>query len=104
MIGHDMAEPDIVRQRSKERNSFTNQYRHASNNETLDQTRAQKPLNRNSTVDVGVVGAAGSQPRNYLGWSSGHPFNHPSTSRGQVDCATTQNHNALVAIGPRTKG
>jgi hypothetical protein len=36
----------------KRRNSVPNEHRHASDNETLNEPRAQEPLNRDPTVDV----------------------------------------------------
>jgi hypothetical protein len=74
-------EPDVVLQGSKERNSVSNEHRHASDNETLNEPGAQEPLNRDPTVDVKVVGTTGSELRNDLGRRPRHPFNHASACR-----------------------
>ena len=92
-----MTEPDIARQGAEERNSVSNEHRHASDNETLNEPRAQEPLNRDPTVDVEVVGPTSGELRNDLSRRPGHLFNNASGSRGQVDGATTEDHYALVA-------
>ncbi len=99
-----VTEPNVAREGAEERNSLSNEHRHASDNETLNQPRAQEPLNRDPTVDVEVVSATGSELRNDLSRRPGHLFNNASAGRGQVDRATTQDHHALVTIWPGPKG
>ncbi len=79
-----VTEPYVVRQRAEERDSFSDEHRHASDNETLNEPRAQESLNRDSSVDVEVAGAAGSELRNDLRRRPGHLFNDGSAGRGQV--------------------
>jgi hypothetical protein len=76
----------------------------ASDNQTVNEPRLQKPLNCDPTVDVEVVGTTSSELRNDLSRRPGHLFNNASIGRGQVDGATTQDHYALVAIWPGPKG
>src|SRR5271157_5053164 len=86
-----VTEPYVSRQGAEERNSLSNQHRYASDNETLNLSRAQKPLNRDSTIDVEVVRATSCESRNNLRRSPGHLFNRPvdlSTVRGGVDKST----------------
>src|SRR5207245_439376 len=98
-----VTEPDIARKSAEERNSVANEHRHASDDETFNESRAQKPLNRDPAVDVEMMGTSGRELRNDLGRSPGHLFNG-AAGRGQVDGATTQNHNALVSIWPGPQG
>src|SRR5258705_7168336 len=99
-----VAEPDVVRQRAEERNSVSNEHRHASDNETMNEPRAKEPLNGDPTVDVEVVGTTSSKLRNDLSRRPSHLFNNASAGRGQVDWATTQDHYALLTIWPGLKG
>jgi hypothetical protein len=57
-------------------------------------------LNRDATVDVEVLCAAGSELRNDLHRGPGHLFHNAPAGRGQIDGAITQNHYALVTIWP----
>ena len=61
-------------------------------------------LNRDPAVDVEVVGAARGESRNDLRRRPGHLFDDASADRGQVDGATAQDHDALVAIRPGPEG
>jgi hypothetical protein len=56
-----VTEPNVARQCAEERNSASNEHRHASDNQALNQPRPQEPLNRDPTVDVEVVGTAGTK-------------------------------------------
>ena len=100
----DVAEPNVARQGAKERNSVSNEHGHASDNETLNEPRAQEALNGNPTVDIEVVDTTGSKLRNDVSRRPSHLFNDASADRGEVDGAATQDHNALVTIGPGVKG
>src|SRR6266511_1783819 len=94
----------VARQGAEERNSVPNEHRHARDDETLNEPRAQEALNRDPTVDVEVVGTTGSELRDDLRRTPGHLFNNASADRGQVEGATAQDHDALVTIWPRLKG
>jgi len=100
----DVTEPDVAREAAEERNSLTDEHRHASDDETLNEPRSQEPLNRDPAVDVEVLGPTNSESRNDLGRWSGHLFNNGSAGRGRVDGVTTQDHDALVTIGPGPEG
>jgi hypothetical protein len=41
-----MKEPNVARQGAEERNSLSNEHRHASDNQALNEPGAQEPLNR----------------------------------------------------------
>src|SRR5712692_3084825 len=99
-----VTQPNVARQGAEERNSVSNEHRHASDNETLNEPRVQEPLNRDPTVDVEVVGTTSSKLRNDLSRRPGHLCHNASAGRGQVDGATTQDHYALVTIWPGPKG
>jgi hypothetical protein len=77
----DVTEANIVGQGAEERDSVSDKHGHTGDDETLNQSGAQELLNGDSTVDVEMVGAAGSEFRNYLGWRSGHLLNHASDNR-----------------------
>src|SRR6185437_5153666 len=100
-----VTEPNIVRQGAEERDSFSNEHRHASDNETLNESRAQKPLNRDPTVDVEMVNPTSSQLRNDLSRRPGHLFSYAPADHRQVDRTTTQDHAAFVTVwpGPRVR-
>jgi hypothetical protein len=100
----DVAEPNVARQGAKERNSVSNEHGHASDHETLNEPRAQEALNGNPTVDIEVVDTTGSKLRNDVSRRPSHLFNDASADRGEVDGAATQDHYALVTIGPGVKG
>src|SRR5664280_152319 len=100
MPSRDVTEPHVARQGAEERDSVSNEHRHARDNETLNEPRAQEPLNRDPAVDVEVVGTARSESGNDLGRRPGHLFDDACAGSGQVDGATTQDHDALVTIGP----
>src|SRR5713226_5731499 len=91
-----VTEPNIVGQGAEQRNPLSNEHRHASDNEPLNESRAQEPLNRDPTVDVEVVGTTGSELRDDLRRRPGHLFDNASAGRGQVDRATAEDHYALV--------
>ena len=82
-------ESNVARERAEERNSFSNEHRHTGDNETLNEPRAQEPLNRDPTVDVEVVGATGSELRNNLSRAPGHLFDNASASRGYCRALTS---------------
>src|SRR6266542_6543358 len=99
-----VTEPRVARQGAEERNPVSNEHRHASDHETLNEPRAQEPLNRDPTVDVEVLGTTSRELRDDLSRRPGHLFNNASAGRGQVDGAATQDHYALVTIWPGLKG
>jgi len=55
-----MVEPYVAREGAEERHSSADKHRHASDDETLHEPRAQEPLNRDPTVDIEVVGTTSS--------------------------------------------
>jgi hypothetical protein len=83
--GGYVAQANVVRQGPEERNSLSGEHRHTSDNETLNEPRAQEPLNGDATVDVQVVGATGSQPGNDFRRRPGHLFHNAPDGRRQID-------------------
>src|SRR5260370_18444628 len=73
---------------------------HTSDDETLNEPCAQKPLNRDSTVDVQVVRATSSELRHDLSRRPGHLFNNAPDDPRQIDGPPTPDHYAFVTIGP----
>src|SRR5712691_2694412 len=88
--GRDVIEPNVARQGAEERNSVSNEHRHAGDDETLNEPCAQEPLNRYPTVDVEVVKTPSRELRNDLIRGPGHLFDNASAERGQFDGATAQ--------------
>src|SRR5260221_8214820 len=78
----DVTEPHIVRQGAEERNSVSNEHRHASDNEPFNEPRAQEPLNRDATIDVEVVRSTRREARNDLSRRPSHLFDNASSGRG----------------------
>ena len=76
-----VTEPNVARQGPEERNPVPDEYRHTSDNETLNEPRAQEPLNRDPAIDVEVVGTTGGELRDDLSRRPGHLFNNASAGR-----------------------
>src|SRR3982074_1934531 len=96
-------QPQIAGQGAEERNSVSYEHRHTSDNETLNEARAQESLNRDPSVDIQVVGTTGGEFRNDLSRRPGHLFHNASARCGQVYGPDAQNHHALVTIWPGGK-
>src|SRR6202789_1541780 len=90
VTSHDVTEPNVMRQAAEERNPLSNEHRDTRDDETLNESRAQELLNRDSSVDVEVLSAAGGELRNDLSRRSGHLFDHASAGCRQVGEVTTQ--------------
>src|SRR5438552_19083770 len=71
MPRREVAKPNVARQTAEQRNSLSNEHGHARDNEPLNGPLAQKPLNRDSPVDVQVLDPAGSELRDDLRWRPG---------------------------------
>src|SRR5450756_2696397 len=99
-----MTQPNVAWQRAKHGYSLSDKHGHASYYETVNEPCAQKSLNRDSAVDIKVMGSAGGQLRNDLGRRAVHVFNDRSNRLGQIDRAAAQDHDALITIWPRVKG
>lgn len=100
MLSRYVMQPDIARQRVEKGNSITNQYRHSSDDDALNEACSQEPLNRDPSVDVEVVGTTSSEFCNDLGRSSSHLLHSASARRRQVNGLATQDHNPFVTIWP----
>ena len=77
---------------------------HSSNNETLNGSGVQEPLNGDAAVDVEVVDAPSGELRNDPSGTSAHRFHNASAHCGQIDGTTAQDHDALVTVRPSIKG
>jgi len=94
-------ELNVVQQLAEEGDSLSNEYRDATDDETLNLSCAKELLDGEPTVDVEVMSAAGGELRHDLGRGSRHLFKNTALGRGQVYGTTAQHYNALVSIGPR---
>jgi hypothetical protein len=93
-----MSEADIVRYSAKERNSASNEYRYPSNDETLNEPRANKVLNRNAAVDVEMMRAGSRESGNDFAGGTAHVLNGSPFGCGQVDAAAAEHDDPLSAI------
>src|SRR5260370_30644148 len=80
----NVLQPDILRQRSKQGNPLTDQNRHARDNQPLNHALAQKPLNRDSTIDINVANAPAFKFRNDFPRRSLHLLSSSSRNRRQI--------------------
>ena len=94
-----MTKPDVVGEFAEQRYSFSNQHRYSRNGQALHEPSAQELLNGDSTVDVKMMGAAGSELCNDLSRIPTHLFDG-TACRGQVERSTTQDHDTLVSVWP----
>ncbi len=78
-------QPDVVRERAEERNSFSNEHRNSSDYEALDQAGAQEASNCDPAVDVDVLGASTSKACNDLGRGAGHLLDVASAHWRQIE-------------------
>jgi hypothetical protein len=104
LLRRDVLQLYIAGEGAEQGNSFSDEHGHASDNETLDQARAQKALDRDSSVDVEVLGTAGGEFGNNVGWRAAHVLHHAAAYRRQIYGVAAQDHYALVAVGPGRKG
>ena len=58
----DMLERNVMLERAKQWNPGTDQHGNARDDESLDEPRLEKPLNRDPAIDVDVPDAARSKP------------------------------------------
>src|SRR5690349_23239665 len=98
--GGDVAKPNVVWKGTEERNAVSNQHGHVRDDETLDQPRAQEPLNRHPAVDIEVVRAGGGEPRDDVSRRAAHLLDDAAADRGQVDGLTAQDDDAGLAVRP----
>ena len=61
VLSRYVTKPDIPRERAEERNSISNEHRHSSDNDALNEPCAQEPLNRDPAVDIDVVDTISSE-------------------------------------------
>ena len=95
----EMAELDVVRQRSEQRNAFPDQDRSARDGDPVDQSSAQKFLHRSGAIDVDVLRSGRSELVGNLQGSAVHLL---CTSGGfrKIQRTMAQHHDALVAVRP----
>ena len=91
-----------MRQAAEERNAFSDEHGDTRDDEALNEARAQELLNRDSAVDVEVAGAAGGELRNDLSLAAPAICSTtlPLACGRQIERAATQDHYALVIVGP----
>src|SRR5712691_5736535 len=61
-----VAQPNVARQAAEKRNSISNEHWHSSDDEELNDPRAQEPLDGDAAVDVQVVDATSGKLGNNL--------------------------------------
>src|SRR5947207_12720438 len=103
MPRRDVAKPNVARQTAEQRTARPTEHGNARDNEPWNGPLAQKPLNRDSPVDVQVLDPAGSELRDDLRWRPGHLFHNASGHCGQIEWAAAQHNDSLVAVGPGLK-
>src|SRR5439155_7890064 len=74
----DVPEDDVALDGTKERDPGANQHRNAGDDEALNQTRLEKPLNGDPAIHVNMLDSARGQLRHDVGRSSRHPLHHPA--------------------------
>jgi hypothetical protein len=72
-----VTETDILRESAEERNSLSDEYRHAGNDKAMNKANARESLNRNPAIDIKVLSSRLSKPGNDLGRGSGHLLHYP---------------------------
>ena len=96
-----MAEAHIAQQRAEQGNSVSDENRHSSDNQPLNQPCAKKTLDGNATIDVKTMGTGGREFRNNFLRRTGHLLHHPSANAGEIDGVAAEYYDALVPVGPR---
>ncbi len=95
---------DVLWQRTEERDSFSDEHRDTSDDETVDQAGAEESLNGDAAIDVEVVRAGGGEFPHDFGGSAGHLFDCASADFGKVERLAAKNDYTLFAVGPFGKG
>jgi hypothetical protein len=101
----DVAELDVVRQGTEQRNSFADENGVSIDDDPLNHTGAQKVLDRDSAIDIDMLEAAGSEFGANFCWISGHLFDSASPGhffahRGEIDRAGAEDDDPPVVIWP----
>src|SRR5207249_11527271 len=69
MPRRDVAKPNVARQTVEQRNSLSSEHGHARDNELVNGPLAQKPLNRDSPVDLQLLDPVCSAVPSDLRWA-----------------------------------
>src|SRR3954468_11462592 len=100
--GSDVLQDDVTPQRSEEWNTFAQKHRNTGDDESLDEAGSKKALNRNSTIDVGVLHAACGQLGHYLDRISSQMLDQ-CAGRSRREYPSAQDEHLLGTIGPAFK-
>lgn len=90
----------VPRECREERDAPSDQYRYSCDREPLNETGTQETLDRNSTIDIGVLKSAGRQPRDDIFGGSGHLFDTGSSQSRKIERVAAEHNDLRVAVGP----
>src|SRR5688572_19104757 len=96
----DVLKPDVGSQTTEQRDALPNEHRHSGDNETLNESRTQEPLDCDPTVHIEMMRAGVSESRRNVRRSPRHVLDNSSIGRGRFDRTAAQNNDALSAVGP----
>jgi hypothetical protein len=100
MPGLDVPQSDVTHQRAEQRDTFTNQYRNASDDKPLNQPGAKKFLNRDAAIDVKVRESASRKPGNNFLRRSCHLFNNSTSNAREIERTAAEHDYTLAAVRP----
>jgi hypothetical protein len=80
MSRRNVTEANVAGQGPKERDPLSDEYRHAGDDETVNQAGPQKPLDCDPTIDVEMLSTTSSESRYDVSRRPGHLFNNASLS------------------------
>ena len=98
-----MPHPDVPRQRTKQRNPAAEEHRNSRDDQTLNETRFQKPLDRHASVDIEISHSTLGKPSYDLPWRAGHRFTHGALRRNDPRWCAAQDDDRFGTIRPLRK-
>src|SRR5262244_1480517 len=93
-----------MRQRAKQRNAVSNDYRHASDGNSMNQARPHGTLNRDASVEIDMFHSGSFQPRDDFRGLSTHLLHDSTAHAGEIDCSAAEYDDMFSAVGPFGKG
>jgi len=98
----DMLERNVMRERAKQWNPGTDQHGNARDDESLDEPRLEKPLNRDPAIDVDVPDAPRGKPCDDLAWTPRHMLDNRAGRRCRKG-VTAEHKHRLLTVRPRVE-
>jgi len=98
--GRDVTKPNVPLQAPEERNSVSDEHRHARDDESVNEPGLEKSLNGDSAIHVNMPDAARVKPVCDFGRVTGHMLDYRPARDGR-ERASTEYKNRLLAIRPR---